>query len=89
VDESQLSNMLSNTQPTLSWAASNGLSGSSLQSLTINAELAGYEGADLTAVNQFWGYDISGELVASSTYAGNSGGNTVCQVILENGTAGY
>lgn len=88
-DESQLTNMLSNTQPTLAWLASNGLSGASLQSLAINAELGGFTEAPLMAANEFWGYDVAGELVASSTYAGNSGGSTLCQLILQTSTPGF
>ena len=89
VDETALNEMLNNTQPTLAWSTSNGLAGSSLVSLAINAELGGYMEAPLSAVNQFWGYETSGELVASSTYSGNSGGNTPCQVVLENAIPSY
>ncbi|MGO8725110.1 MAG: hypothetical protein ACLQK8_00080 [Streptosporangiaceae bacterium] len=89
IDETALNYMLQNTQPTLAWAISNGGAGSSLISLNINAELAGYEESPLMATNQFWGYDVSGELVASSTYAGNSGGNTLCQLVLENAIPSY
>ena len=89
VDESALNEMLNNTQPTLSWSTSNGLSGSSEVSLAINAELAGYTGADLSPVKEFWGYDTSGELIMSSTYAGNSGGNTLGQLVLINNISSY
>jgi len=89
VDESQLTNMLSNTQPSLALATSNGLSGSSLCSATLNAALGGSTDAPLSAQSQFWGYDVSGELVASSTYAGNSGGNTVAQLVLVSPTPSF
>jgi hypothetical protein len=89
VDESALNEMLQNTQPTLAWSTSNGLSGSSLVSLAINAALGGYTDAPLSAVNQFWGFETSGELVASATNAGNSGGNTLCNLVLENAISSY
>ena len=89
VDESSLTAMLSNTQPALVWGTSNGLSGTNVVSATINAQLAGYEQADLSAVNQFWGFEVSGELVASATGAGNSGGNTVAQFVLVNNIPSY
>jgi len=89
IDETALNEMLQNTQPTLAWSTSNGLAGSSLVSLAINAQLGGYMEAPLSAVNQFWGYETSGELVASSTNAGNSGGNTPCNVVLENAVSSY
>lgn len=89
IDETALNEMLNNTQPTLAWSTSNGLAGANLVTLAINAELGGYTDAPISAVNQFWGYETSGELVASSTYAGNSGGNTLCQLVLTNAIPGY
>ncbi len=89
VDETALNEMLNSTMPTLAWSTSNGLSGSSLVSLAINAQLGGYMEAPLSAVNQFWGYETSGELVASATNAGNSGGNTLCNLVLTNNVASY
>ena len=89
IDESQLNHMLNNDQPTLAWSTSNGLGGTSLVSAAINAELGGYTDAPITAVNQFWGYDVSGELVASSTFSGNSGGNTLAQLVLVNNISSY
>lgn len=89
VDESALNEMLNSTMPSLAWSISNGGSGSSLISLAINAQLGGYMEAPLTAVSQFWGYETSGELVASATNAGNSGGNTLCNLVLENAVSSY
>ena len=84
IDESQLNHMLNNDQPTLAWSTSNGLAGTSLVSAAINAELGGYTDAPISAVNAFWGYELAGELVASSTFSGNSGGNTLAQLVLVN-----
>ena len=89
IDESQLNEMLNNTQPTFSWATSNGLSSTSLISATVNAELAGYTEAPLSAMSEFWGYEVAGELVASSTYSGNSGGNTLAQLVLVNNVSSF
>lgn len=89
VDESQLTHMLSNDQPTLSWTASNGLSGTNVVSLTVNSQLAGYQTANLTAQKSFFGYEIDGEFVTSATGAGNSGGTTPSQLVLTNNIPTY
>lgn len=88
-DESALNEMLQSTMPTIAWATSNGLSGSNLVSLTVNTQLAGYMEAPLTAISEFWGFETSGELVASATNAGNSGGNSPCSVTLVNSVSSY
>jgi hypothetical protein len=88
-DETALNEMLQNTQPTLAWSTSNGLSGTNLVSLAINAQLGGYMEAPISAVKEFWGYETGGELVASATNAGNSGGNTLCNLVLTNNVAAY
>jgi hypothetical protein len=88
-DETQLSNMLNNTQPTLSYVISNGLSGASTVSMTIAAQLAGYKNAPLSPVKSLWGYKVSGDLIANTTNAGNSGGYSPCQVTLVNAVSSY
>lgn len=88
-DESQLNHMLANDQPSLAWAVSNGGSGASLISLAANSQLAGYENAPLTPVSKFWGYDVEGSFVASTTGAGNSGGTTYSQLVLVNNIPTY
>ena len=90
VDESEITTfLLPNSQPALTWATSNGGSGASLNSITINSQLTGYEGSNLTAQRQFWGYESSGSFVSSSTGAGNSGGTTPSQVVLVNAIPSY
>lgn len=89
VDETQISNLISNTQPALVWATSNGGSGAALNSITINSQLTGYESSNLTAQKQFWGYDSGGSFVSSSTGAGNSGGTTPTQIVLVNAVSSY
>ena len=89
VDETQLALMTGNTQPTFAWSTSNGLAGTSVVTLALNAQLAGYMEAPISAVKEFWGYEVGGELVASATNAGNSGGNTLCNLVLTNNVASY
>jgi hypothetical protein len=88
-DESWLNAMISNTQPSLAWVVSNGLTGANLVSLAVNSQLGGYQSADLTPIKNFWGYEIGGKFVASATGAGNSGGTTLSQLVLQNGISGY
>jgi hypothetical protein len=88
-DESQVNHMISNDQPALAWAVSNGLSGASLVSLAINSQLAGYQDVPLVADRDFWGYNVTGKFVGSSTGAGNSGGNTYSQLVLTNNVPSY
>ena len=83
-DESQLTNMLSNTQPTLSYSISNGLSTPNTVSMTIAAQLAGYKNAPLSPVKSLWGYKVSGDLIANTTNSGNSGGYSPVQITLVN-----
>jgi len=83
-DESQLTHLTANDQPTLSWVVSNGLSGASLVSFTLTAPLAGYESADLTAMETQWGYKVAGKLIASTSAAGNSGGYSPLSITLVN-----
>ena len=88
-DESELNYMLQNTAPTFAWSTSNGLGGTSVVTVAINAQVAGYMESPISAVREFWGYEVGGELVASSTNAGNSGGNTLCNLVLTNNVASY
>ena len=89
IDETQLTEMTANTQPTLAWSASNGLSGASLVSLAINSQLAGYQDVPLVAQKEFWGYSVSGKFVGSTTGAGNSGGRTLSQLVLTNAVPSF
>lgn len=89
IDESAITHMLSNDQPTLAWAIANGLTGANQVSLAVASQLAGYEESTLTAVKQFWGYEVNGEFVASATGAGNSGGTTTSALTLINNIPSY
>lgn len=88
-DETALNYMLNNTQPTLSFVLTNGLSSPSTVSITINAQLAGFKDAPLSAMRQLWGFKTAGELVASTSNAGNSGGYGPLQVVLTNAVPSY
>jgi Phage tail tube protein len=89
VDESILNDYLNNTQPTLLWTTSNGLSGASLVSFSVAAQLAGFNSAKLTAGKTVYGYNAAGDLVLNTTNAGQSGGYSPCQITLQNSIATY
>lgn len=88
-DETALNYMLNNTQPTLSFVLTNGLSSPSTVSITINAQLTGHKEAPLSAMKTLWGYKTTGELVANTTNAGNSGGYSPMQAVLVNAIPSY
>lgn len=89
IDESALLHYLTNDQPTLAWSISNGLSGANLASMSIAAQLGGYKSAPLKANKTTFGYDVSGELIASATNSGNSGGYSPLKITLVNAYPGY
>jgi hypothetical protein len=88
-DETQLNWLLNNTQPTLSWTITNGGSGASLYSFTVNAQLAALKTSDLTVMKTQWGWKISGELLANTTNSGNSSGYSPLSIVLQNAIATY
>jgi hypothetical protein len=88
-DETALNYMLNNTQPTLSFVLTNGLSSPNTVSITINAQLTGHKEAPLSAMKTLWGFKTTGELVANTSNAGNSGGYSPLQVVLVNAIPSY
>lgn len=88
-DETALNYMLNNTQPTLSFVLTNGLSSPNTVSITINAQLAGHKEAPLSAMKTLWGFKTKGELVANTTNANNSGGYAPLQAVLVNSIPSY
>jgi len=88
-DESALNYVLNNTQPTLSFVLTNGQSSPNTVSITINAQLAGHKDAPLSAMKSLWGFKTTGELVANTTNAGNSGGYSPMQAVLVNAIPSY
>lgn len=88
LDESALTNMLTNAQPTLAWSISNGGSGSGLASFALAANQAAYKTAPL-AGDEFFGFDVTGDFVGNTTNAGNSGGRSPCSITLQNAISSY
>lgn len=88
-DETALNYALNNTQPTLSIQFTNGLTSPNTVSITISAQLAGHKDAPLSAMKSLWGFKTTGELVANTTNAGNSGGYSPIQVVLVNAIPSY
>jgi hypothetical protein len=88
-NENALNYALNNTQPALIYSLSNGLSGASTVSLTLTAPLAAHQDAPLQATKTLWGYKTTGELLASTSAAGNSGGYSPLQIVLVNSVSSY
>lgn len=88
-DETALNYSLNNTQPTLNYQISNGLTSPNTVSCTIAAQLAGHKNAPLSAMKSLWGFKTDGELVANVSNAGNSGGYSPCQITLVNSVPSY
>jgi hypothetical protein len=89
LDETALNYLLNNTQPSLQWSTSNGLSGAALVSFTINALYGAVTKSPLKVTSSLFGYDLSGTLVANQTNTGNSGGWSVAQCTLVNAVGSY
>ena len=89
VDQSILLDYINDTQPSLLWTTSNGLSGASLVSFSVAAQLGGFGSSKLTAGKTVYGYDSSGDLILNTTDAGNSGGYSPAQITLINSVASY
>jgi len=89
IDETGLTNYISNVQPTLAWAITNGLSGANLLSMTISAQLGAYKGSDIDIKRTLFGYKASGSCISNVTNAGNSGGYSPVAITLSNAVATY
>jgi hypothetical protein len=88
LDESALTNMLTNAQPTLAWSIGNGGSGTGLWSFALAANQAAYKTAPLSG-DEFFGFDVSGDFVSNVTNSGNSGGRSPCSITLQNALPTY
>jgi hypothetical protein len=90
VDQTALSYLLQTTPvPTLDWATSNGLSGASLVSLSVQAQLGTYQTVKLAPKKTLFGYDITGRLASNTTNINGSGGWGPVTVVLTNGIPSY
>jgi hypothetical protein len=89
VDQSALTNYINNVRPTLVWTTSNGLSGASLVSFSMQAQIGAFNSAKLTADKTLFGYNTTGILLGNTTSVGNSGGWGICQIVLQNAIPTY
>lgn len=89
LDETALNLLLNNTQPTLVWSTSNGLTGANLVSFTVNAQMGAVTEAPLKVTSSLLGYSVSGTLVGNMTNVGNSGGWGVATIVLVNAVGSY
>jgi hypothetical protein len=88
-DESPLTQMLNNTQPTLSINIGNGLSGLSTLSATIAVQVCAFEKAKPSRSEVLIGYQDDWQAVANSTNTGGSGGLGPVTVTVINNTPTY
>lgn len=85
-DDTELTRMLSNTQPSLDLNFSQG-SGLTAQQLVIHATNAAYEKAKPNRGKQWVAYDLEGQFVGNPTDVGASGGFGICTAKLGNALA--
>lgn len=91
VDESPLTQMLSNTQPTLSISVNNGLSPTSTSylSMVIACQVCAFEKAKPTRTEVLIGYEDEWQAVANTTNTGGSAGLGPITVTVVNNTVTY
>jgi hypothetical protein len=89
VSQVPLNYFLNNTQPTLNWTTTNGLTGASEVSFSVAAQLGAFNKAALTAEKTTFGYATSGILGGNTTNSGNSGGWGVATITLLNSVSSY
>jgi hypothetical protein len=61
IDDSALTNLLTNVQPQLEVIAANGLTGVNLVSLTLDIGIGAYLTADINDSSELFGYDVTGK----------------------------
>jgi hypothetical protein len=84
IDEIPLLTMLNNAIPQLQFLLTNGLAGTSLLGMTIDAQAGSYEKAKVSAARNMFGYDVTGILIGNTTNVGNSGGYANGKVTVQN-----
>lgn len=99
IDESTLIALLANTQPQLEYAASNGLTGSNLNSITLDVGLGAYQTSDLAEGDVLFGYEVPWKAphTASSftctpftgPLTGASGGKSAIKITVVNAVPTY
>src|SRR5277367_97382 len=88
-DETGLTRMLQNEQPPMQVTVTNGLSGTNLIQVVINAQEAGYTSAKPNRSSVLVGYDDEIQCIANSTNIGGSGGLGPITVSLTNNVPTY
>ena len=90
VDLSALTYMLNNTQPQLQIIYSNGLSGTSNITYTINVQLGAFDTANINESSALFGYDVTAKLIANTTNGiGWSGSYSPISIAIANSIPVY
>jgi hypothetical protein len=88
-DETALTNMLTNLQPTMVVAVNNGLAGTANIACTMTSTVAGFTKAKPSRGAVLFGYEDEIQCVANSTDTGGSGGLGPMTITLTNNTPTY
>jgi hypothetical protein len=88
-DEVPLTQMLSNTQPTLQFIVNNGLSTTNMISYTFNIQKAAFIKSKISRSAVLVGYEDDWQAIANVTNVGGSGGLGPIQVVVINNYAPY
>lgn len=80
---------LDHTKPALQVSITNGGSGATLLSCTVDVAQGVYSSSKLSGGNEAIEYDVEWEAVSTSTNAGASGGMSPCAVTVQNSVASY
>lgn len=88
-DETPLTQMLNNTQPTLAIVMDNGLSGTNHISFTFHVNQCAFIQAKPDRTGVLFGYDDNWQAIANVTDVGGSGGLSPIKVTLVNAVATY
>lgn len=88
-DEVPLTQMLSNTQPTLQFIVNNGLSTTNTISYTFNIQKAAFIKSKISRSAVLVGYEDDWQAIANTTNVGGSGGLGPIQVVVINNYAPY
>lgn len=75
IDDTALTDMLTNVQPQLQFIASNGLSGASLVKVQVDIGFGAYFTSDINDASELFGYDVSGNAPhTAASFTGPQGG---------------
>ena len=86
--DAPMTNLLTNAQPQIQMAATNGLSGAAILAITFNLQVAAYETVKLNN-NGIIEYETTFKGVANPTNAGGSGGQSPGSVVIQNAVPTY